>query len=72
MKEVIDMFLEIYVDYERSAEAGAADCFQVISIIDRDTGKDFTSKINHGKHYFKGEEVISDLGLSGIDFEITS
>jgi hypothetical protein len=52
----------IQADYETAERIGALGTFQVISVtVD---GVDSTNKVDQGKHYHSGEEVVVDLGYN--------
>lgn len=52
----------IYPDYEVAERAGAAGMFQIISI--REDDLDITDKVDQGKFYHTGDEVLKDIGLN--------
>jgi type I restriction enzyme S subunit len=65
--------IKITVDYETSERAGASGTFQVVSVVEVDEDDketDLTYKIDQGKHYRSGKEVLKDLKKPNEDFEI--
>lgn len=64
--------IRICVDYDRSESAGASGLIQVISVFeiyDDGSKTDIKSRIDQGKHYSSGKQVMVDLGLDPEKFD---
>jgi type I restriction enzyme S subunit len=59
----------VHLDHETSKKAGAANMFQIMSLVD-DEGKDWTDLIDQGMHFSTLEEVKMAI-LKGIADRIT-
>lgn len=72
MKNYIEIEkVEISCDRETASRCGADGTFQVEQvIIVTEFGRlDVTKRIDQGKHYYNLDDVVSDLGLSGVNVE---
>lgn len=67
--------IRIFPDYETAERSGAEGMFQIYSVVkidEYDNETNLTEKINQGKFYRTGKEVLEDLGLNPktTDFEL--